>query len=142
MWWRRDWFENASPASVLGECKTFGNFEVAQIRQTWLTVTRFPGSAVVFATLRHELTDDEKSVLTRLARRGRRLSKDGIWEHPLLVLTGWELCSNSGPPLCWNDKRQAIGPITDRFEHRGGIRYLANILQHLHLGMALEESGE
>ena len=80
-----------SPLLVLGECKSFGQFEERDFRRAKLLAEHFPGVVLCFATFRKELTAKEKKRLGAMAKAGRESLGDGQQVNPILVLTRTEL---------------------------------------------------
>ena len=98
---------------------------------------------MVFATTRSELTAEEKEQLRALASEGRNAAYLGQPWSPVVVLTRWELSSNSGAPMCWKGYPR-LAPGQENISIRGSIRDLADFTQQLHLNMpsVQQEAGE
>jgi len=64
---------NEEPALVFGEAKSFAAecFKTADIDRMKKVAEKFPGAFIVFATLKDELSDAEKSSIGELAMQGR-----------------------------------------------------------------------
>jgi len=137
MFWQESRFvKGAQPLLVLGECKTFDVFASKDTLRMQALAKAFPGAVVVFATLRKNLNPNEKRIISGIARAGRHHLEAGRQKNPVVVLTGIELQSLSGPPGCWED----AGPPYDKFGRsymgaRGRLEELADITQQLHLGI-------
>ena len=94
----------------------------------------FPGSVLVFATLSPHLTESDKDLIRPLAEQGREPFRGDDWMNPVVVLTGLELFSESGPPYCWDEIPE--GPEGGRrFRAMDLLSDLADATQQLHLGM-------
>ena len=95
---------------------------------------RFPGAALVFATLNSQLTPDDIDLIKPLAEAGREPIHDDHWKNPVVILTGRELFSETGPPTCWEGLSE-----TEEFAtmHRAAssLHGLADVTQRLYLGM-------
>lgn len=79
------------------ECKTEIEFERKDIERMKQLGLRFPGSVLVFATLKLQLGEDERIAISKLVRyfRGGLKSRP---RNPVLILTGRELlCRLLGP---------------------------------------------
>lgn len=85
------------PLLLLGECKTFGVFEQADVKKMYELGRAFPGAVLVFAKLADSFAPSEKSLLRKLAERCRK----GANRNPVLLLTSRELSGDFGPPHCW-----------------------------------------
>lgn len=85
--------ENPEPVTLFGEAKSFGvNVFTQKVISTLRAVGQhFPGSFLVVAAMKKELSAKEKYLLRQLALWGRRPGKDGMPVSPLIVLTGNEL---------------------------------------------------
>lgn len=65
-------FNPEPPVAVLGECKTFDTLAEKDVRRMEALAQQFPGAALAFCTLRSELTRRERTLISRLARQGRK----------------------------------------------------------------------
>ncbi|WP_396256119.1 hypothetical protein [Haloferula sp. A504] len=118
---------------IFAECKSYNEFTRADIEKMESFAQQFPGAAMVFSTLRRELTPSEVSMLARVAKRGWRTRLKGDAFSPLVILTGNELFSSTEP---WNTWRQ-LGGRYERFAHwpyhEDEIEGLAEATQYLYL---------
>lgn len=120
----------------MGECKTFDKFTPKEVRRFKEVGQHFPETIRVFATLRSQLDDDERTAISALAHEGRRI---GGSRSPVLVLTATELLSTRRPPYCYQD----AGPRFEKFKNFNvapmadddGLLGLCDLSQQLHLGM-------
>jgi hypothetical protein len=132
-------FSPKASVTMLGECKTFDTFKKKDVRRMEQLGIQLPGAVLVFCTLRNELTRSERTLISRLARKGRKHLHSDRWRNPVLVLTGMELLDSSGIPHCW--RNLPVPAKTIVASYRGyqhgyeGLQELANCLQQLHLGM-------
>lgn len=94
----------------------------------------FPGSVLVFATLSPQLTRSDKDLIRPLAEQGREPFRGDDWTNPVVVLTGVELYSESGPPYCWDEIPDGA-EVGRRFRAIDGLSDLADATQQLHLCM-------
>lgn len=133
MFWRGSFFDRSSePLLVFGECKSYDLFENKDFDRMNALGEAFPGSVLVFATLRRKLENREREKIAGIAKRGRKYLGNGRWQNPVVVLTGSELFGLDGPPDCW----KSAGGRFDRFgntDHR--LQELSDVTQQLHLGM-------
>ena len=94
----------------------------------------FPGAVLVFATFSPKLTKAEKDLILPLAKAGREPIGDDDWKNPVVVLTGQELFSESGPPYCWDEIPEAA-VVRRQFRSPGDLLGLADATQQLYLDM-------
>jgi hypothetical protein len=81
----------ASPAFVIGECKSFNAFEDRDFYRARQAMEIFPGAALCFATFRDKLSPKEKRRLRAITRAGREYISPGHQRNPVIILTGKEL---------------------------------------------------
>lgn len=129
---------SASPVAVFVEGKSYGKkhgvFGSKDMRRMRRVARCFPGAILVFATLNRRVTRADKMLIRPLARAGRKPMGEDDWRNPVVVLTGQELFSESGPPYCWDDNPDAAD-IRNQFRSSDGLVGLADATQRLHLGM-------
>ena len=89
---------------VFGECRTFNKFKQRDIDRMQLIADSFPDAVLVVATLADGFSDEEKALLLLFVKACRAYGKLDRPRHGVLLLTGTELFSTFGPPLCWKDK--------------------------------------
>ena len=111
-----------------------GIFKAADMDRMRKIGQHFPGSVLVFATLNPRLTTTDKALIRPLAEGGRNPLEGDHWTNPVVVLTGLELFSESGPPYCWDGIPEAAG-VRRRFRSAGSLLDLADATQQLHLDM-------
>jgi hypothetical protein len=125
-----DFHSPLGPRLVLGECKTFGSFERADLLKMKKLANYFPGAVLVFASLSPKLSVEEVRLLASFAKWGRK-----NWRAPVAVFTAKELASDFGPPLCWKDDAATKSFADNRFRLRGSLRALCDATQQIHLGL-------
>ena len=123
---------------VFGEAKSFAaeGFKSADVERMSKVADKFPGAFIVFATLKDELSDAEKSSIGELAMQGRARLENGQPRSPVIVLTGTELFASWHLGHAWKDK----GGQHARFAELAGmsldnLRTLAELTQQLYLGL-------
>jgi hypothetical protein len=136
---------------VFGEAKSFRGrgaqerhsirdaFEVDDIERLKTLACRFPGSILVFTTMKQasELSKQEISRLVKVAQWGREYVRDRRQTRaPVIVLTGNELFSAHALQQTW----EKIGGRHAEFATIGwlrleDLRVLADVTQQLYLGM-------
>lgn len=135
--------DDREPAIVFGETKSFGtdafqNKDVERMRELG---EAFPGSFLLFSTLKRQLSPDERSRLQRLARWSRVPRKDGTPRAWVTVLTGNELFFTWSVGHTWKKlggKHARIAEIEQT--HLGDPATLADLTQQLYLDMPSLES--
>ena len=81
---------------MFGEAKSFGKevFKQDDVDNMKLLAESFPGSILVFATMKEELSEEEIDRIRKLAYWGRGYDKERRQTRaPVIVLTGTELFS-------------------------------------------------
>ena len=125
--------------TVFGEAKSFGEnaFEQKDVDRMKLLAQAFPGSILVFATMKEELSEEEINHIRRLAHWGRRYDKERRQTRaPVVVLTGTELFSTSSLRSTWGKKGGKHEVLGNRgWEGLNNLRFLADATQYLYLGM-------
>jgi hypothetical protein len=106
MFWQESVYGERIDGLLFGECKTYGVFQEKDFERMHYLAETFPGAVLVFSTLRKELTPREIAGIKRIAKAGRKYWKSERPINPVLILTGTELLSWSGPPHCWEDSLQ------------------------------------
>lgn len=129
---------------VFGEAKSFGKevFTPHDVNKMKLLAKTFPGSTLVFATMKEELSQKEINRIRKLAEWGRGYDRDRKQTRaPVIVLTGTELFAEMSLEESWKEKRgrhkNLIGLGYVRTEN---LRVLANLTQQLYLGMPCYDS--
>jgi hypothetical protein len=139
---RRQMFGTDYPTEVVfGEAKSFGNdrFQERDTARLRVLAEAFPGSILVFATLRQasDLNRDEVQRVRKLAEWGREYDRERRHTRaPVILLTGTELFAAHHLDLAWKDKggkhAELINPGYVRADH---LKTLADLTQQLYLGM-------
>jgi hypothetical protein len=129
IFWKEMVYGEENEGLMFGECKTYGLFETKDIERMRYLGNTFPGTVLVFSTLRDALTKKEVSALTRLAKAGRKYWKAERPINPILILTGSELLSFKRPPFCWEESQH------QRFQHIYNLMSLCDATQQLYLGL-------
>jgi hypothetical protein len=126
---------------VFGEAKSFGKdaFKAEDIERMKLLADRYPGSTLVFSTLKEaeELSKDEIQRIRKLAEWGREFANDQRQSRaPVVVLTGTEVFTPYHLEEVWKGKggkhAKLIEPAYVRLDN---LRILADITQQLYLNM-------
>jgi hypothetical protein len=139
-WYRRRamFGRNEEPVLVFGEAKSFAaeGFKSVDIDRMAKLAEKFPGAFIVFATLKDDLSDAEKSSIGALAIQGRAPLENGRPQSPVIMLTGTELFASWGLGQAWKEK----GGQHARFAEPAGVRLdnlwiLAELTQQLYLGL-------
>ena len=120
---------------VHAECKSFNGFERVDFERMKVLAREFPGSALIFATLKEKLSPAEIISIKAMAQSQRNKRLRGQANSPVIVLTGTELFSSNGAPECWREK----GGDYDKFSGNRGewsdLFSIADATQQLYLGL-------
>lgn len=128
---------------VFGEAKSFGRnvFKQEDVDRMKLLAKSFPGSVLVFATLKeaNELSQEEITRIRKLATWGREYDRERKQSRaPVIMLTGTELFVAHSLAITWQemggDHKKLIEPawVSARLDN---LRILADLTQQLYLGM-------
>ena len=134
-------FGTAHPTEmVFGEAKSFGKvvFQQDDVNRMKLLAEAFPGSILVFATMKEKLSQEEIDRIKSLAYWGREYDKERKQTRaPVIILTGTELFTTGSLDSVWKKKggshKDLAGKISWQMEPN--IRVLADLTQYLYLGM-------
>ena len=140
-WYRRSktFGRDVEPALVFGEAKSFGAEgltaeDVARMRKL---AERFPGSFVVFATLKDELSATEKAGIADFAMWGRELSPRGAPRTPVIVLTASELFCKWRIDQTWSDLGGMRAALAESRRHDfDNLQTFADVTQQVYLGLS------
>jgi hypothetical protein len=125
--WQQSLYGEQKDGILFGECKTYGRFEEKDFARMRRLAALFPGSVLVFSTLRKSLTEAEIKGITRIAKTGRKYWKPERPINPVTVLTGTELLALSEPPYCWES------PLREKYRGVHDILALADATQQIYL---------
>ena len=140
LWYqRRRLLSNNYPVDlVFGESKSFGYdcFEKKDIRKLKSLASLFPGSILVFATMKEQLTKNEKEMISLLALWGRKSLKSRETRAPVIILTATELFASYNLKTTWKEKGDQHAAFAEpAFFHTENLRTLADLTQQLYLGL-------
>ncbi len=122
---------------LFGECKTYSDFEKKDFDRMAFLAKEFPGSVIVFCTLKDKLSDFEIKNITRIAKAGRKVwRKHNRPVNPVLILTAKELTSFHGVPYCWDEA------LEKKFEHIYGLIPICDATQQVYLNLPSWETEE
>ena len=147
----RSFFGNGLPSfgldrpteMVFGEAKSFAKsaFKQDNVDNMKLLAEAFPGSILVFATMREEtdLSKGEINRIKKLAEWGREYDPERRRTRaPVIVLTGTELFSTGSLTTSWKRKGGRHEALAQRISQgESNLRILANFTQHLYLDMEM-----
>ena len=131
--------QNSCTDVVFGEAKSFGrdSFRTEDVANLKAVAQRFPGSVLVFATMRQpsDISASEIRAIRKLALWGREPIERGQQTRaPVVVLTGIELFSGFSLANTWQEisgRHAALGCAP--WLRTGNLRVLADITQQLYL---------
>lgn len=120
---------------VHAECKSFNDFERIDFERMKVLAHEFPGSALIFATLKEKLSPAEIVSIKAMAQsqRSKRLRNQA--NNPIIVLTGTELFSSDGAPECWREKGGAYDKFSENQGEWSDLFSIADATQQLYLGL-------
>ena len=126
---------------VFGEAKSFGKdvFKDEDVERMKLMADRYPGAALVFATLKEaqELSQDEIKRIRKLAEWGREYDRqERQTRAPVIVLTGTELFVPHYLEQVWKEKGGKHKQLAE-VAHLSldNLNTLADVTQQLYLDM-------
>ena len=146
LWYKREEsFAIDYPTEIMfGEAKSFGEdvFTPNDVNRMKLLAEAFPGSTLVFATMKDKLSQEEINRIRKLAQWGRVYYRDRKQTRaPVIVLTGTELFTEMFLDESWKEKggkhKDLIEPGWVRTDN---LRVLADLTQQLYLGMPSYDS--
>ena len=126
------------PLFVVGETKSFADEAIqdVDVRRLKLISVKLPGTVLVIAVLKNELSTKEKKRIGRLALWGREPMGDGRWKAPVVVLTGTELFAVYGAQQEWNEGGGLRQKLTKAaYVQMDNLMTLANLTQQVYLDL-------
>ncbi len=125
---------------IFGECKSFGAecFTEIDIDRMKRLSELIPGSVLVFSTLKEELSNKEKILLSELALWGREEIDNETTRAPVIILTGLELFTLMSLQDSWKKKGGKHAELIGCAYHAIRLknpRKLANFTQQLYLDL-------
>ena len=125
-----------TPTSVVhAECKSFSGFEKRDLLRMKNMSEAFPGSALVFATLKTKLEPSDVRMIQPLVLAERRKRFNGKAYSPVIILTGTELFSVRGIFDCWEGKGGLYDQLSKRSFELSALPNLADATQQLYLNL-------
>ena len=126
------------PRFLIGEAKSFAqnSFTDKDINRLKRVGKHLPGTFLVLATLKSDLSPEEKKRIIKLANWGRIPDAKGQSRNLVIVLTGIELFAQRGILHAWENtqgKRQTFSKKGHRFFDN--LITLADITQQVYLGL-------
>jgi hypothetical protein len=139
-WYQRNrmFGRSEEPALIFGEAKSFGTegFKAADIARMRKLAEKFPGTFMVFATLKDELSADEAKAIREFATWGREELTNGLPRTPVIALTGNELFCDWRLEQTWKElggQRAAL--VTPPAARLDNLHRLARFTQQVYLGL-------
>ena len=126
---------------VFGEAKSFGrdSFRTKDVTNLKAIAQRFPGSVLVFATMRQpgDMSTDEIRAIRTLALWGREpIEREMRTRAPVVVLTGIELFAGFSLEETWRKRGGRHAALVDAtWPRTDNLRVLADVTQQLYLGV-------
>lgn len=114
---------NTNPELIFAECKTFNDFQEKDIKRMRDLGETFPNAVLIFATMKEELSNNEKKLLLPMVNNSRKSWMKGNTFNSVLILTGTELFWQSG-----------LSEWRQKMEEKTGVINHPSVLQtELHL---------
>lgn len=140
LWYGRNNFGHVEgeTVTVFGETKSFGLkcFHAEDVNRMRQIAENFPGAFLVFAAMKDELHDDEKTAIADLASWGREPLDGGRPRAPVIVLTGLELFSTWRVDDTWKGLDGLHKQIASAGHvHLDNLWALADATQQIYLGL-------
>lgn len=120
---------------VHAECKSFNGFELDDFKRMKVLALAFPGSTLIFATLKEKLLPAEIVSIKAMVELQRRKRIRGQANSPIIILTGIELFSSEGAPECWRDKGGDYAKFVEIRGEWSDLFSIADATQQLYLGL-------
>lgn len=95
----------------------------------------FPGSTLIFATLKEELLPAEIISIKAMVQSHRSKRLRGQANSPIIILTGTELFSSDGAPECWRGKSGDYDNFSETRGEWSNLFSVADATQQLYLGL-------
>ncbi len=136
-WMQRDdlgYEIRSDPVFLIGEAKSFAQNgfcrrDVDRLKQVG---RRMPGTFLVCATLKSELSRGERNLIGGLAKWGRRPYAGGHCRNPVIVLTGTEMFAPVNMQEAWKEREELSDYASVEM---GEPRNLADLTQQAYLGL-------
>ena len=124
----------SDPVFLIGEAKSFAQdgFCRRDIDRLKQVGRRMPGTFLVCATLKSELSLEERDLIGGLAKWGRVRHAGGRCRNPVIVLTGTEMFAPVNIREAWKEREELSDHAS--FE-MGEPRNLADLTQQVYLGL-------
>lgn len=111
-------FKSSENHLIFIESKSFNSIEKIDIERMQVIANLFPGSVIVFATLKDELSTQEKKLIKQFVNFNRKRWSKGQKETPVVILGATELFCNE-PSLCstWESKGGAHKDFSQMYDY-------------------------
>jgi hypothetical protein len=139
---KSSFFSKDASEIIFGEAKSFAleAFTQEDVDKMQILAEAFPGSYLVFATLKEELSQEEVNRIKKLAEWAQMYDQDRSQPRAwIIILTGIELFTDMYLVQTWKDrgaKHQELLGDSWATLNRMNLEYLANTTQQLYLGMS------
>ena len=140
-WLQRDYVgvdRREDPVFLIGEAKSFAEnaFSGKDIARLKRIGKQMPGTFLVLAMLKEELSGADRDLIGKLATWGRVPDAGGRCRNPVIVLTGTELLAPYNISAAWKetgDERERLA--ASESVRMGDPRTLADLTQQVYLGL-------
>jgi hypothetical protein len=126
------WHESKTDV-VHAECKSFSGFEKQDLIRMKDMSEAFPGSSLIFATLKDSLEKQDIKMLQPFVHAERKKRFRLKPYSPVIILTGTELFSSHGILACWKGKGGLYDQLSERSHELSELPKLADATQQLYL---------
>lgn len=126
------------PVTLFGEAKSFAEeaFQEKDVSVLKALSRAVPGSFLVFACLKNQLSPKEIVRIAKLAEWGRQPDSLGRPRAPVIVLTGTELFSDWSVSKTWEDQGGMYSKFSDHItSNLDNLWTFADCTQQLYLGL-------
>jgi hypothetical protein len=125
------------PNLIIGEAKSLGQGELIKpkdLNKLKTVAKKLPGAILVLSVLRDHFTNNEKAILKKFVKWGRRPDIWGEPTNPVLLLTTNELFMKHSASATWKELGEPYKSFSDFMDTRT-IQKFAEATQCIYLGM-------
>jgi hypothetical protein len=133
--YKQSTWKNSVTNIIHAECKSFNRFEKRDVERMKDLAQEFEGSFLIFSTLNDELNLSEIKMIRSLAIKGRTKRMRGLPYSEVIIFTGVELFSLSGPTECWEQRQGLYKELTQDYIDYSDLHALADATQQLYLDL-------
>jgi hypothetical protein len=120
------------------ECKSYNQFQDDDVKRLAEIGSHYPGSILVFGTLRKHLTREEIALLQSLVKDASQRVGSEDPRNPVMILTGNELFATHGITLYWEKLGGRHAQLAPQLHRDDDLLTLCSITQQLYLDASIE----